>query len=461
MPKMTLAWVLVYVVGLLASFVNPLYGTLAYLFEYYLRPSLHWWGKELPDLRWNFTIAAVLTVTYLLRRSSLPEIGPTRKGPTLCLVGLALLMLLVTVLVAVNPDSSMDKTVSFLKMLLFYGLVIGTVRSEWAFDAFVGAHMAGAGWWGWEAFRDPKREAGRLANIGSGDTLGDNAAAAHLLTVIPFLVVYMLVHKDKRLRSLALCVAPFVINAIVLCNSRGSTVALLAAAAAALWFAKSGHRLRTIGAGVLGVCVLVALADPQFIQRQRGTADYEEDGSAMARLRSWEAGLQLIQDHPLGAGGSGFAELSPVYIPDIVAAADEKRDPHSTLVLVGSEWGLLGLALFLGYYFTCYRVLREVRRRAPEGGIWYYRSVAVQLAMIGVFVAGLFTDRLYAEAPFWMGGLAIALHRLQTHKLTSAGLDKSETSAEAVTPKRPATPVAARVAAVQLSVPRIGPSSSH
>ena len=57
---------------------------------------MHWWGEPLPDLRWNFTIAAVLTFTFLLRRSSLPDIGPARRGPGLCLAGMLFIMLLVT-----------------------------------------------------------------------------------------------------------------------------------------------------------------------------------------------------------------------------------------------------------------------------------------------------------------------------------------------------------------------------
>jgi hypothetical protein len=446
MPKMTLAWLLIFIVGTFGSFINPLYGTLTYLFEYYLRPALHWWGSDLPDLRWNFTISLVVTLTYFLRRDSLPKIGSARRGPAACLVGLGLLMLLVTATTAVAPTQSWDKTVGYLKMILFHGIIVGTVRSEWAFDAFVGAHMAGAGWWGLEAFRDPKREAGRLANIGSGDTLGDNAAAAHLLTVIPFIAVYLLMSKDKRLRGLALGIAPFVVNALVLCNSRGPMVGMAAMGAAALWFSKAGHRLRTVGAGVIGVVVLLFLADPEFLRRQNIGDGYGDDGSTRQRLAAWEGGTRLIADYPLGAGGSGFTELSPIYIPDVVEEMKgEKRDPHNTIVLVSSEWGLPGLALFLGYYFACYLLLRDVRNRAPEGGIWYYRSVAVQVSMIGVFVAGLFTDRLYAEAPYWMGALAVALHRLQTHKLNE--MNPGEPKAEVVADRWNAvSPAAARVA---------------
>jgi O-antigen ligase len=92
----------------------------------------------------------------------------------------------------------------------------------------------------------------------------------------------------------------------------------------------------------------------------------------------------------------------------------ERRDPHNTLVLVASEWGVIGLLLLLGFYYFSFRLLREVRRQSG-GGIWYYRSVAIQVSMIGLFVAGLFTDRLYAEAPYWLGGLAVALHRVHCH----------------------------------------------
>jgi O-antigen ligase len=413
MPNTTIVWFILYCVFLLGSFVNPLFGTLGYLFEYYLRPSMHWWGRPLPDWRWNFTIAAVLTVTYLLRRSSLPRIGKARTGPATCLIGLLLVMLLVTPLTAVNRTLSWDRTVSFSKLLLFHGLIVGTVRTELAFDAVAAIHMAGAGWWGWEAYTNPKRTAGRLQNVGSGDTLGDNGTAAHLLTVIPFIAVYLVVSRKKRLQSLAFLVAPFVLNTFILCNSRGALLGLIAAAGAAVWLTKSGNRVRMIGAGVALVAGLYVLADPQFLARQE-PVNYEEDSSAVGRLEAWRGSLDLIQDYPFGAGGQGFWELSPIYVPDLVERSHERRDPHNTLVLVASEWGVLGLLLLLGFYYSSFRLLREVRRQSG-GGIWYYRSVAIQVSMIGLFVAGIFTDRLYAEAPYWLGGLAVALHRVHSH----------------------------------------------
>ena len=73
MPNFTIFWIVTYFGGLIAAFVNPLFGLLTYLFEYYLRPKLHWWGdNELPDWRWTMMVATVAIVAFLMRRGSLP-----------------------------------------------------------------------------------------------------------------------------------------------------------------------------------------------------------------------------------------------------------------------------------------------------------------------------------------------------------------------------------------------------
>jgi hypothetical protein len=412
---MTILWMTIYGICLFGSFVNPVFGTVGYLFEYYLRPSLHWWGAGIPDWRWNFLIAAVLTLTFVARRRSLPDIGPAKKGPGICLAGLLLVMVMVYPMAA-DRELSWDKTVEYSKLILFHGLVVGTVRTPLAFDAVVATHLAGATWWGWEAYTNPKRSAGRLANVGSGDTRGDNGAAAHFLVVIPFAVVYFLVHSDKRLRALSLLALPLTINAFILCNSRGAFLGMGVAAVAAVLLVRTGNRLRMVAAGAALAFALFVLADPQFINRQMNTS--YSDGSAQGRLEAWSSGADLIADHPFGTGGQGFWVLSPQYAALLVDRAGERRDPHNTFVLVTSEWGVQGLALFLGYYASTFLLLFRVKRRADQGGIWYYRAVAIQVSLVGFLVAATFTDRLYAEAPYWMGALAVALYRIQSHALT-------------------------------------------
>lgn len=417
MPKFTIFWLVTYVSGLLASFVQPVFGVYTYLFEYYLRPPLHWWGKGyLPLLRWNFIAAAVASAAFILRRGSLKDIGKASATPGALLVALAGVMMVVQ-LFAVNRELSWLSITEYLKLILFHGLIVGNLRSVAAFDGFIAMHMLGAGWWGFEAWRNPRREAGRLANVGSGDTWSDNFAAAHLLTVIPFIVVYLLLHKDKRLKAIAGVTAPFVINVFILCNSRGATVGLLAGAMVAVLIARSGHRIRMLAAGAALAAGFFALADPEFIARQQTTTRYEEDGSAQQRFATWQGGLRLLAERPLGTGGKGYEELSPVYVPEVVEAMGEKRAPHNTFVLVASEWGIQGLFLYLSFQASLFYLARQVRKRATSGDIWYYRAVALEVSMVAMLVSSMFSDRLYGEAPYWIAGLVVALHRLQTHEL--------------------------------------------
>ena len=108
---------------------------------------------------------------------------------------------------ALDTQASWASTLEFVKFVALYYLISAVISTERAFDIFVAMHIAGAGWWGWEIYLDPSRQGGRLEEAGG---YGINNAAAHLLTVVPFIVVYLTTSRDKSLRLLALCAAPFV-----------------------------------------------------------------------------------------------------------------------------------------------------------------------------------------------------------------------------------------------------------
>jgi O-antigen ligase len=147
--------------------------------------------------------------------------------------------------------------------------------------------------------------------------------------------------------------------------------------------------------------------------------------------------LRLIQDRPLGAGGNGFDLLSPVYIPEVVAAhGGDLRAPHNTWAQVTSEWGILGLICYVGIYASAFVALSRVKRSVTlhEHSFTYWRALAVQLALVAFLVASTFTDRTYAEAGYWMVGLAFALYRIQGADIAEAAPAAAPT-AEAAAPR--------------------------
>ncbi len=412
-----LVWALLYCAAIVSSLVNPLYASLGYFLEYYMRPELKWWGDDLPALRWNLIVSIALAVSFLIRRTSLRPLVAVRNLALPWLLALGGIMLVVSVTVAVDPDVSWNWMLQWDKMaLVFPLLLVGVIRSSSGFNLVVAANMLGGFWWGWEAWRHPKRSAGRLMAVGSGDTFNDNDAAAHLLTLLPLVFVYLLAQKDKRLRLVALIAAPFVINTLVLCNSRGAVVGLAAAGAAAIFLIRPGYRMRLAGVGVAILCAGFLLADNQFIHRQQTMNRYEDDGSAQERLVSWKGAIALVKDRPYGAGGRGFHLLSPQYIPEVVEAnGGELRATHNTWAMVATEWGILGLVCFAWIYASAFRMLSHVKKsvRPGEDGFYYWRAFALQLSIIGYLVAGVFADRVYGEVGYWLVALSYALCRVQ------------------------------------------------
>jgi hypothetical protein len=300
-----------------------------------------------------------------------------------------------------------------LKLVLLYMLIPAAVRTPAHFDAFGALHVAGATYWGYKAWDNPRRTAGRLAEVGGPDTQNDNQAAGHLITVIPFAALYVLTTQKRVPRLLYAVGAAFIVNVFILCNSRGATVGLIAAVMASIVLAGKGRRKKLIGVAVLGAAAVLYLADPEFIERQQTTTD-PQDQSALSRYVLWSAGWEMVRDYPLGGGGRTFHHLSSRYLPDDML--------ENSFVQLATDWGVHGFALYAVFFAMTIRLLHRIRRRA-DGNVWYiYRSITIECALIGTMVGGMFSSRLYGESIYWMCALAFALHRIQSTELENAAL---------------------------------------
>ncbi len=429
MSKILIVWVLMYFGGLALAVIHPIYPLMSYLTFYYAPPHVNWWGDMLPDLRFSLLASAVILGSVMLKGTGLEALKET-KNPALKWLLLFGFWVVVVTVWAEDRVRSWVWTVALLKLILLYVLIPVVVRTPAHFDMFAGAHIGGATYWGYKAWDDPKREAGRLKDVGGPDTQNENAAAAHLLTVLPFVAVYLLSVRNRKMQAVILVCGAFIVNVIVLCNSRGATLGILAMAGAAFALAGKGRRLKLLGVGAAGLIALLALADPEFLSRQQTTTE-AQDGSSQGRLMSWKAGLELIRDHPLGTGGRGFHILSPQYIPEIVESHDgEERSVHNTYLQLGSEWGVPGLVTWGGFMMSTFLLLRRARQAAADSPWYFYRILAIQLALIGILVAGIFTNRLYGESVYWMCALAFAVHRM--HMTANA-----DASAPVVAPAHP------------------------
>jgi hypothetical protein len=443
MSKMLMLWLVLYGGGLMLAIIHPFYPLFAYLTFYYMPPHLNWWGAPLPELRYSLTASLVLLVSIVFLRSQLEEVKDEKNQAFAWLLGFGANSVIVTAW-ALNVFRSWIYTVVVLKLVLLYALIPAAVRTPARFDAFGMTHVVGAFYWGYKAWDNPKRDAGRLVEVGGPDTQNDNEAASHLLTVLPFAALYVLTGPSK-VRRLAMAVAAaFIVNVFILCNSRGATVGLIVAGLSAVLLIGKGRRKKMIGVGIMGVLALLYLADPEFIERQQTTTN-PTDNSAQGRIVLWRIGIEIFKDHPFGGGGRTFHLLSPRYMPaEMLEKYDGgERSPHSVYLQLITDWGVQGAFLFAGFMFMTFRMLHQIRKRA-QGDTWYiYRSLAIETALIGALTSGVFAARLYGESTYWMCALAFALYRVQSTAL-EAPLAEAARPAPVPPERRPAQVAVAR-----------------
>lgn len=419
MSKMALFWLLMYFGNLAGALRHPIYPMVAYLVFYYMPPHVNWWGRDLPDLRYSLLASAVLLIAIVALRSSLEPLKEQRNPAMGWLMGWGVNSVAVTAW-ALDAARSWGYTVACLKLVLLYALIPAAVRTPVHFDTFAAVHVAGAAYWGYKAWDDPKRKAGRLMEVGGPDSQNDNQAAGHLLTVLPFAALYVLTDKRRKLRLLHLVSGVLVLNVFILCNSRGATVGMIAAGLAAILLAGKGKRKKLIAAAIAGAVGVLWLADPQFIERQQTTTN-PQDNSAQSRRVMWAAGIEVIKDYPFGGGGRTFHILSPRYIPEILDRDKaEERSPHNTYIQLATDWGLQGTFLFFGFVGATLWMLHRIRKRAPDNLWYYYRSLTIEVALIGTMTAAFFSNRLLGESIYWMCALAFALYRMQATEMASA-----------------------------------------
>jgi len=232
---------------------------------------------------------------------------------------------------------------------------------------------------------------------------------------------------------MCLVAAPFIVNAFIGANSRGAMLGLVCAGLVALVISWRSYRSRTILGIVIGLIAIFALSAPKFLARQETTFEYKKDSSATSRLEYWKVAIELIKKRPLGVGGQGYDILAPAYLPKEVT--DRYMRPgrgiavHNTFLLVATEWGIFGLVCFLGFIIASFRRLHRFRRLPARSAVQkriQLESIALEIAFVGLLAAGFFTNRLYAEAPYWLAGLAAGLSNLWVQEEADVSLQQGE-----------------------------------
>jgi putative inorganic carbon (HCO3(-)) transporter len=453
MSLTALAWLVTLIALLGLALKRPVYGLSAYLLTFFMFPRFWWWGDDLPSLRWNLYAGVVLLLVTVWSRVRSADDQPVVPGK-ICLLLVLIAANATFVHFALAPDlaiSSGSYTL-LLKFTLLLVLMTACIRDRSDLRIAIWWMVLGATYTGYEVTVNDRGafDGGRLEGIGAAGVQNANELASLMATILP-LSGGLFLTGGKLDKFGAIIAGPLILNVLLLCNSRGAFLASVAGGAVFVLAACGPARKNALKGVALGsIAIVLLLGDPDITNRFMTifTSSEERDASASSRMMFWQAGLRMIADHPLGAGGDGFGEVyGAAYL-----GATASRPVHNGFITEATEWGLQGFflrMLLLGVAAAIgWRTLLAAKRRWDGDAVLIGACILTSLTIyLGTAVFGDFIDD---EWGYWLVALLILYQRLY------AG-DASVVDAPAVALDR--LPVRAPSAAGALN--RLGLQAAH
>jgi len=195
-----------------------------------------------------------------------------------------------------------------------------------------------------------------------------------------------------RLKILGLGVLPVAIHAIVKSEARGAWLAAMFGAYVIFLCITKSRRGKTIAtiAGVVAVMAAFSMSS-----RLGTVLGYQQDESAMVRVRIWQQALTILEMNPIL--GKGYQEF-PKY-------SWRSKGAHSTYIRAMGDLGIVGLFAYVGLFFYA---LRDTWRVATGPGHRTTRMLGLCMTgmLAGHCVSSLTAD--YAYRLYFLVLLAMA-----------------------------------------------------
>ena len=262
-----------------------------------------------------------------------------------------------------------------------------------------------------------------LVSIATGNTGGDdpsgrrfsagsmydpNDLALILAMLIP-LLVFLLSTSGSISKLLILGMALLYFYGIVLTQSRGGFLALVAVASLLLFRTKLNPSLKLIiSAGIL--LIFVTVAGTVFWDRISTIWEpkTEYDRTAGDRFVKWQTALVLIVTRPWGSG-YGACDIA---IGRASGMKDQWMTAHNSFLQVGVELGVPGLIIFLSLLMRTFKDLRQFqflfkRQQNSETNL----ASMLEISLYGFVVGGFFLSQAYSMLLYLIIGLSLALSR--------------------------------------------------
>lgn len=318
----------------------------------------------------------------------------------------------VTSLFALNTfDLVLERLVLFTKILVMLFATLMLLRGRHDIERLIWVVTLSIGFYGFKGglWTVLTGGASRVWGPPGGFLEDNNSLAVGLVMILPFLYYFFNTSKRRLIRWLLGLGLTLVAFSVLGSQSRGALLAVVAMAT--MLGLKSRHKVRAISAILLIGSMAIAFMPDSWNKRMESVQNYQEDGSAMSRLYTWQTLFNVAIDRPLV--GAGFRADSPEVFARYAPSAGKFLTDDGTVFVAHSiyfqalgEHGFPGLLLFILVGWTAWRKATQLAAQArhdPEFAEWVPALMSmVQVSLIGFAVGGAFLSLMLCDLPYYV-----------------------------------------------------------
>lgn len=407
---------LVFGVGILYALRNPYYGVLLWSLFNYMNPHRLTWGPAF-NFPFVYIIAIVTILSFIVSR----EKRPVSWSAPLVLWLLFIAWMTITTLFALEPDSAQEQLIKVLKIQVPVLMTLFLFYDKKRINSLISVIAISIGFFGVKGGLFTLMSGGGYIVWGPPGTFiyGNNELAIAILTVIPLFFYLRSQTKNLWLRRFLLFCAGAMLISVIGSQSRGAFLALLALGGYFWWM--HGRKL----AWAVGLSLIVAVGaftvPDSWKDRMSTIQDYEEDASAMGRIRAWYFATKLADSRFTGGGFNPWTKRNYLAYSDIATLEQRAFVAHSVYFSVLGEHGWIGLVLYLSILWLTWRQLGKVvkRTKGDAENEWMSElAKTLKVAMIAYFAGGAFLSLAYFDLPWHLVSISLILFSLSNKKKT-------------------------------------------
>ncbi|NOZ52949.1 MAG: putative O-glycosylation ligase, exosortase A system-associated [Gammaproteobacteria bacterium] len=397
---------LVVFVGLIYTFTRPHIGIYLWSWIGYMAPHRLAWGHA-----YTFPFAQLIALVTIIGLifSKDPKRFPLTPVTVCLLVFIGWMG--VTTVFAINFDSAMSLYIKVLKIQLVILITLLVINTKEKIYYMIWVIVLSLGFYGVKGGVFAIATGGNAHVLGPPDTFitGNTELGLALVMTLPLMYYLMGESKNKWIKRGFYAAMALTVVAVIATYSRG---ALLGVCAMGFFlFLKSDRKLLVATSVILAVPIALIFMPSQWLDRMKTIETYEEDASAMGRIKAWEFSYDMASQRLLGGGFESFVPENYMrFSPGLVQEGERFQAAHSNYFQVLGHHGFIGLFLYLLFLILTWRtgtwIIKNTRDK-PE--LSWAKSLApmIQISMVGYCVSGAFLGLSYFDLIYHLAAILV------------------------------------------------------